>query len=189
MRCVWCDEPVRGRGRTKWCSDICKKRYKFELRCTPGSQGSKSVRSDRAVQSSRRYLAPAEQNATNLHLGSDGTLMTRGSSTFYNPTHTLAEAIQDSLDPDRVVSSRGEVIEDNSRSLSEARDHDDADMIALSYRVVRRRTEKALLVAIGGRAVWLPRSQIEFVPGNIVKVPRGIARSKGLIYRHKPSEY
>lgn len=134
-----------------------------------------------AIRSAQR--SPADNNAHDLHLTHDGLLLNKGASNFYNPAYKIAEQIQDAMNPDRGASRPGEVV--YQKDKEDLRKYGDEEMVTFSYRVVHRETEKAYLFGINGKKRWLPKSKIELLPGNLVRVPKGLARRIYSEYRPK----
>jgi hypothetical protein len=89
------------------------------------------------------------------------------------------------------ISRAAEVIEEKeARSVNElkALNEDDDKLMAFEYRVVHRRTDLALHVGMQGRKVWLPKSKVKFLKGNVILVPKGLAFKHRLIFKTRVAE-
>jgi len=181
-RCKWCEEIIDDQRR-KYCGDRCRKAFKRSEKPQKPPKRRKHLKG--AIRSARKSPS-ADTNATDLHLVGDGKLVNPGGSGFYNPTYLLAQRMQEAMSPDQNFSRRGEVLE--QKEVAE-RDYDaEEKRIILPYRIVKAKTDKAMLIAMSGKNVWLPRTVFELLPGNRIKVDWGWAVKKRLTVLTEPPE-
>ncbi len=171
----------------EWRTNLSKRERPFKKsRPEKKKIAKQAARRVRNSQSRSR----ADMVASGLHWSETRpeALQNRGGSGFYNPSHSIAQSIQDALNPDQEFSELGEIVFDKGRQIEKEKENTDDEKMAMSYRVVHRRTDRAVLLGMNGRKVWLPLAKIEFVEGNLVRIPRWIVRQKGLIFRDRPVE-
>lgn len=99
-------------------------------------------------------------------------------SQFYSPAEYLAEKFKEAaLDKDRLPRNTKVVYE---------KDHEKTEPMTFRYRAVMQRTEKGLRVSVEGKPMWLPKEHVKFLPGNKIKMPWWLAKSRGLVWPKRP---